>query len=199
MQNVLIFPCEKKECLEKNHFSPQMKAFKIACLQDRFLLEDRIMSMFFDRTNLPTVADMRGISRLHDEIDRLFGGFPGRTFWPAFEKEEKALLPQVDLKSDDKQYTLSVELPGVAPEEVKIEVTGRELTISGEKKEEVMDEAKTHVQERRYGSFARSMTLPEDADADSIRAVARNGVLTLEIARKATGADKARSIEVQKA
>ena len=46
MQNVLIFPCEKKECLEKNHFSPQMKAFKIACLQDRFLLEDRIMSMF---------------------------------------------------------------------------------------------------------------------------------------------------------
>ena len=195
----LSFLVKRRNVWRRTTSPPQMKAFKIACLQDRFLLEDRIMSMFFDRTNLPTVADMRGISRLHDEIDRLFGGFPGRTFWPAFEKEEKALLPQVDLKSDDKQYTLSVELPGVAPEEVKIEVTGRELTISGEKKEEVMDEAKTHVQERRYGSFSRSMTLPEDADADSIRAVARNGVLTLEIARKATGADKARSIEVQKA
>ena len=175
-----------------------MMTFKIALFTEQILLEETIMSTFFEKTNFPTPARLRGVSQLHDDIDRLFGGFPGRTFWPAFEKEEKALLPQVDLKSDDKQYTLSVELPGVAPEEVKIEVTGRELTISGEKKEEVMDEAKTHVQERRYGSFSRSMTLPEDADADTIRAVAKNGVLTLEIARKVAEANKPRSIEVQK-
>ncbi|HIW01694.1 MAG TPA: Hsp20/alpha crystallin family protein [Candidatus Desulfovibrio intestinipullorum] len=156
------------------------------------------MSTFFEKTNFPTPARLRGVSQLHDDIDRLFGGFLDRDFWPSFAREDKGLLPQVDLKSDDKQYILSVELPGVAPEEVKIEVTGRELTISGEKKEDVMNEAKTHVKERRYGSFSRSMTLPEDADADSIRAVARNGVLTLEIARKVAEADKPRSIEVQK-
>ena len=157
-----------------------------------------IMSTLFEKTNVPAPARLRGVSQLHDDIDRLFGGFFDRDFWPSFAREEKGLLPQVDLKSDEKQYTLSVELPGVAPEEVKIEVTGRELTISGEKKEEVMDKAKTHVQERRYGSFARTMTLPEDADADTIKAVAKNGVLTLEIARKVAEANKPRSIEVQK-
>ncbi len=157
------------------------------------------MSTFFDKTTLPTPAGLAGVSQLHDDIDRLFGGFFDRDFWPALAREGKDLLPQVDFKSDEKQYTLSVELPGVAPEEVKIEVTGRELTISGEKKEEVMDKARTHVQERRYGSFARTMTLPEDADADAIRAVAKNGVLTLEIARRMDEASKSRSIEVQKA
>ena len=156
------------------------------------------MPTYFRDTNLPTMASLRGVSQLHDDIDNLFGGLFGRTFWPTLEREGKGLMPQVDFKSDDKQYTMTVELPGVAPEEVKIEVTGRELTISGEKKEEVMDEAKTHVQERRYGSFSRTMTLPEDADADTIRAVAKNGVLTLEIARKVAEADKPRSIEVQK-
>ena len=152
----------------------------------------------FERTNtFPTLAGMRGISRLHDDIDRLFGGFLAREPWPDFSaRDDMALLPQIDFKSDNKTYTMSVELPGVAPEDVKIEVNANELTISGEKKEEVKEDGKTHVQERRYGSFMRSMTLPEDADCESIKAVTKNGVLTLEIARKPES--KAKSIEVQR-
>ena len=127
----------------------------------------------FERTNtFPTLAGMRGISRLHDDIDRLFGGFLAREPWPDFSAS--------------------------APEDVKIEVNANELTISGEKKEEVKEDGKTHVQERRYGSFMRRVTLPEDADCDSIKAVSKNGVLTLEIARKAPEQGKVRSIEVQK-
>ena len=60
------------------------------------------------------------------------------------------------------------------------------------------EDGKTHVQERRYGSFMRSMTLPEDADCESIKAVTKNGVLTLEIARKAPEQSKVKSIEVQR-
>ena len=154
----------------------------------------------FERTNtFPTLAGMRGISRLHDDIDRLFGGFLAREPWPDFSaRDDMALLPQIDFKSDNKTYTMSVELPGVAPEDVKIEVNANELTISGEKKEEVKEDGKTHVQERRYGSFMRRVTLPEDADCDSIKAISKNGVLTLEIARKAPEQGKVRSIEVQK-
>ena len=157
------------------------------------------MATYLTDRKLPTVAGMRGVNQLHDDIDRLFGGFFGRDFLPDFfTRDEKALMPQIDFKSDDKTYTMSVELPGVAPEDVKIEVNANELTISGEKKEEVKEDGKTHVQERRYGSFMRSMTLPEDADCDSIKAVAKNGVLTLEIARKAPEQGKVRSIEVQR-
>lgn len=147
----------------------------------------------------PALTGMRGINQLHDDIDRLFGGFFERGWWPDFfARDEKAMMPSLDFKSDDKSYVLSIELPGVAPEDVKIEVNADELTISGEKKEEVKEEGRTHVQERRYGSFMRRLTLPEDADTDAIRAVASNGVLTLEIARKAPEQNKVRSIEVQR-
>ncbi len=157
------------------------------------------MANFMTDKKLPTVAGVRGVNQLHDDIDRLFGGFFGRDFLPEFfTRDEKALMPQIDFKSDDKAYTMSVELPGVAPEDVKVEVNGNELTVSGEKKEEVKENGKTHVQERRYGSFMRSMTLPEDADCDSIKAVTKNGVLSLEIPRKAPEQSKVRSIEVQK-
>ncbi len=153
------------------------------------------MTLFERESMLPTVAGMRNIYRLHDDIDRLFGSFLARDAWPD-SPDNVALLPQLDFKSDDKTYTMSVELPGVAPEDVKLEVNGNELTLSGEKKEEVRENSKTHVQERRYGSFMRRVSLPEDADCDSIRAVSKNGVLTLEIPRKA--AKTAKSIEVQK-
>ena len=96
------------------------------------------MATYLTDRKLPTVAGMRGVNQLHDDIDRLFGGFFGRDFLPDFfTRDEKALMPQIDFKSDDKTYTMSVELPGVAPEDVKVEVNGNELTISGEKKEEV--------------------------------------------------------------
>ena len=59
------------------------------------------------------------------------------------------------------------------------------LILSGEKKEEVSEGEGTtkHVVERRYGSFERSMTLPDDADIDNIRASHKNGVLTITIPR----------------
>ena len=76
----------------------------------------------FERTNtFPTLAGMRGISRLHDDIDRLFGGFLAREPWPDFSaRDDMALLPQIDFKSDNKTYTMSVELPGFAPEALTI-------------------------------------------------------------------------------
>lgn len=156
------------------------------------------MSIFNTNSKLPTLANYRGISQLHDDIDRLFGGFFDRDWPSVFASETKDLMPHLDFTSDEKAYTLGVELPGVEAEDVKIEINGNELTISGEKKEEVKDESRKHVRERRYGSFMRSVTLPDDADMDSVKAIAKNGVLTLEIARKAPEQSKVRSIEVQK-
>ena len=71
---------------------------------------------------------------------------------------------------------------------------------SGEKKEETTDDkTKSHVKERRFGSFMRSMTLPEDADAEHISASSKDGVLTISIPRKAPEKPQARTITVQKA
>lgn len=160
------------------------------------------MSRFMNSAFFPAMTGMHNLSRLHNEIDRLFHSFPGEENWPDVFAHDVAagFMPHMDLKSSETAYTMSVELPGVAPEDVKIEVRDNTLTISGEKKEETSskdEKGTTHVQERRYGSFMRSLQLPEDADADSIRAVASNGVLTLDIPRRAPKST-VKSIEIQK-
>ena len=141
-----------------------------------------------------------GVSRLHDDIDRLFGGFFGQ---PAGEGKAQAepacvadFLPGMDLASSDKAYAMHVELPGVAPEDVSVKVEEGVLTVSGEKKEEKIEGEKKHVAERVYGRFLRRLSLPGDADADNIRASFKDGVLTVEIPRKEPEKPQARSIEI---
>ncbi len=157
------------------------------------------MAIFMNEHNVPA-RGFNAVSRLHDDIDRMFGScFRSPMLSDFFHDHAGALLPQMDVKSDDKSYTFTVELPGVAPEDVHIRLEGGMLTLSGEKKEEIADKETKHVRERRYGSFTRSFTLPDDADADGLKAVAKNGVLTLEMPKKAPAAGTARTIEIQKA
>ena len=144
--------------------------------------------------------DYSGLSRLHNELDRMFDNF----FSPAFFDREPFrfrgdFLPSLDVTSDDKAYAMKVELPGVAPEAVKLEVNDGVLTISGEKKEETKDEQTKEVRECSYGSFTRNMTLPEDADAEHITATSKNGILTVSIPRKAPDQSRVRKIEVRAA
>ncbi len=144
--------------------------------------------------------DYSGLSRLHNELDRMFDNF----FSPAFFDREPFrfrgdFLPSLDVTSGDKAYAMKVELPGVAPEAVKLEVNDGVLTISGEKKEETKDEQTKEVRECSYGSFTRSMTLPEDADAEHITATSKNGILTVSIPRKAPDQSRVRKIEVRAA
>ena len=156
-----------------------------------------------NETSVQTPAmkrDYSGLSRLHNELDRMFDNF----FSPAFFDREPFrfrgdFLPSLDVTSDDKAYVMKVELPGVAPEAVKLEVNDGVLTISGEKKEETKDEQTKEVRECSYGSFTRSMTLPEDADAEHITATSKNGILTVSIPRKAPDQSRVRKIEVRAA
>ncbi len=156
------------------------------------------MATYMSIQNVPACG-ANAVSRLHNDIDRLFGGFFRTPLLSGFcdDFQTSALLPPVDLTSDDKGYTFTVELPGVNPDDVRVQLEKGVLTLSGEKKEEVADKETKHVRERRYGAFTRSFTLPDDADADALKAVAKNGVLTLELSRRAEAPDRARTIEVQ--
>lgn len=145
----------------------------------------------------------QGVSRLHDDIDRLFGGamYPGwmRHFGPEHVAAEQAdIAPQLDVFSNDEGYFAHIELPGVSPEDVNIRVAENVLTISGEKKSDAKEGMRVHLQERSYGTFSRSLALPEDADPEHIRAFAKDGVLVVEIPRKKPGEVKTRTIEVQR-
>lgn len=108
----------------------------------------------------------------------------------------RPFAPAVDIDENEAKYTVTVEIPGGKKEDVQVEVEEGVLTIRGEKRSE-REEKKDQRRwiERSYGSFARSFTLPPNADAERIDAAFKDGVLTLSIPK--TEAAKPRSIAVK--
>ena len=120
------------------------------------------------------------------EIEELFG-----RSWPRPTIRTGQLLgvgdwhPRVDISENDGQYLVKADIPGVAKEDIKITVDNDVLTIQGERKQEQEEENKHfHRVERFYGSFIRSFTLPDDADAAALKAAAQEGQLTVTIPKK---------------
>eukprot|EP00727_Mastigamoeba_balamuthi_P006234 m51a1_g223 hypothetical protein (158) ;mRNA; f:51340-51902 len=90
--------------------------------------------------------------------------------------------PRTDLRETENTYDIICELPGVKKEDVKVDLSGNLLTLSGQKRH--MEEKKGdtwHSIERRYGQFSRSFTLPEGVDANKVCAEYNNGVLTISV------------------
>jgi HSP20 family protein len=125
----------------------------------------------------------------NDFLDRLFDiSFPWKVFQTLNrgENRESRFLPRVDIHNTEKEYILTAEIPGVSKDNIHIEVHDGILTLSGEKKEERKegDGKMTHLVERSFGTFSRTMTVPEDGDIDHIQASHKDGVLTVRIPRK---------------
>ena len=136
-------------------------------------------------------------------VNRMLRGWPSGWGDIAPSREPQALrafehMPKVEVKENGKSYTVTVELPGLDDKDVKVQVDGDILTISGEKKVERTDD-KTHYSERSYGSFTRSFTLPADVDRNTISATFAKGVLTLEIAKTANPPAQVKEVAVKSA
>jgi HSP20 family protein len=90
--------------------------------------------------------------------------------------------PSVDLIRRDDSLVLRADIPGIKPDEVKIEIEDDVLTVSGEHSEEEEEKDEKYVRrERRFGSFSRSMVLPKGVEAEDIEATTEDGVLEVKI------------------
>src|SRR5467141_5133563 len=90
--------------------------------------------------------------------------------------------PLADITEDDREYVIKAELPELRKDDVKVTVENGVLTISGERKfEKEEKKRKFHRVERGYGTFMRSFTLPDDADASKVKAEFKNGLLTVHL------------------
>ena len=148
------------------------------------------------------------VNRLHDEIDRIFEsafrdfglspfGFPRSILT---REGEEILKPTLDIGATENAYTISVEIPGVDEKDVRLELSGDALSIRGEKRQEKEEKEKNFYRvERSYGSFQRTLSLPEDADRDGIQAAFKKGVLTITVPRRALPKSDVRRIEVKSA
>ena len=110
----------------------------------------------------------------HDEMNRTFARFFGKDL----DGESRAWAPAIEVAERDGQMQVHAELPGLKPEDVKVEVTDEALIIRGERKYEHEDkEGGVYRSERRYGQFYREIPLPEGANVEQAKANFKGGIL----------------------
>ncbi len=148
--------------------------------------------------NLTRWDPFRELDELHNRLGTLFGRAPARK--DGTKEETRTIAewaPLVDIIEDEKEYLIKAELPEIKKEDVKVRMENGVLNISGERTYEKEDkDRKYHRIERAYGSFERSFTVPEDADATKVNAEFKDGVLKVHLAKDETAKPKAVEVKV---
>ena len=123
------------------------------------------------------------------DIDDLFRGFFVR---PALLEGQPQMQIKMDLKEDDKAYTVHADIPGVKKEDIQVSIDGNRVSISAESKMEKEEKEGEKVlrSERYCGKVARSFTLPHDVDEAQAQAKYSDGVLELTLPKKADTATR---------
>jgi len=126
---------------------------------------------------------LREFSTLQNEMNRLFNTvFDTPTPSSGNGGALRRWLPAMDLIETEDHFVLRADLPGLSEEDVNLEVEDRVLTISGERKaEHEVSKEGYHRVERAFGSFSRSLTLPEGINPEAVQATFDRGVLEVRI------------------
>jgi HSP20 family protein len=120
------------------------------------------------------------LASLQDELDRLF------------ESPLTGWAPALDVHEDKDGFSIRVELPGMKREDIEVSLQDGALVISGERKEEQVQEGtEVHRQERFYGRFSRALTLPSAVAGDKVKAQYKDGILTVTLPKAEEAKPKA--------
>lgn len=153
------------------------------------------------------------LMQLHNEMDRLFDDV-----WRSFGMSSGSRLARpasifnnslfdhsilgdyrakLDVSGSEKEYEVSIDLPGLSEDDIQIELNGNTLVVKGQKEEKNESKDKQYYRvERSVGSFQRTLSLPEDANRDEISANMKNGLLAIQIPRKALPKDDVKRISI---
>ncbi len=152
--------------------------------------------------------DEHPVYSLQNEVNRLFDDFFRATEMPMFggswgnsfsSLEHSLINPRVDVHETDKELRIAAELPGLNENEIDVSVSRNVVTISGEKKQENVQNIKGwYSMERSYGAFTRSVPLPCEVDQDSCKASFKNGVLTVTLDKTSQAQANAKCIPVKR-
>jgi HSP20 family protein len=165
-----------------------------------------------DTTPAPQItkaSDWQPFEALRNQVDRLFHDFQtGFLQAPSY----RSLLdiepfwrrdfgfnvtPAIDIVEKDKAFEVTAELPGLDVKNIDLQLSDNVLTIKGEKQEEKEETAKDHyISERRYGSFRRSLQVPDSIDTNKIEASFKGGVLTVTLPKSPDAQKNQKTIPV---
>lgn len=124
------------------------------------------------------------LRRFQDDVNKLFGEYPTGSGGEGDRSSiaTSSWAPAVDIKEEDNRFVLKADIPGVEPKDIEVTMADGVLTIKGERKHESEEEANGYKRvERSYGTFYRRFSLPDTADAESISAKGKDGVLEVVI------------------
>ncbi len=136
------------------------------------------------------------------EMDRLFdsflGGVPSLTGLGRRFAETQVMTPTLDVKENEKEIIVKADLPGMDEKDINLTIHNGVLSLRGEKKSEHTDERENyHLMERSYGSFQRSIRLPETIDDDKAEARFDKGVLTITLPKRPEMVSAQKKIEIK--
>ena len=136
---------------------------------------------------------------LRRDMERLFEGFSRDFGWAVPAGAGMAETPRIDVAETDTELRIEAELPGVEEKDLEVVLSDGRLTIKGEKKAEKEEKKKDyHLVERSYGSFARSIGLPFEADSSKVKASFAKGVLTVTVPKPPELKAKEKKIQIGK-
>lgn len=141
-------------------------------------------------TSLTSDSPLTDFSEIRERIDRAFDEL--------ISGSRKSHRLSVDVIEAKDRFLMRVDVPGIKPDDVKIEIEDETLTVSGEHEESKEEKKDNYVRrERHYGSFSRSMSVPKGIDADDIEATMSDGVLEVSIPKPKAEAQTRNKVEIK--
>jgi HSP20 family protein len=144
---------------------------------------------------------------MHRSFEQLWRQFSGLELMPAMRPAQPFAsfspapllgLPATDVKETDQGYKVSAELPGLSQDDIELEIDGDLLKLRGHKAQSREDaRCAFRLSERVYGQFERSFPIPPDAERQAIKAVFKDGVLTIDIPKQSNGGAKPSPVQIQ--
>jgi len=132
-------------------------------------------------------------SEVLSDVEQLFDNFVGSPLLSSLYEKQ---YMRADIKEDEKEYIVEVELPGVKKEEIDVSIDNDVLTISVNRNEQVEEKTEQYIrQERRVGSFSRSFYI-DNVDIDNVSAKFENGILTVLLPKKEPSSPTGKKIDI---
>ena len=169
--------------------------------------ETRIEDKNLTRTEPAAIKPFRMIERLTEEMERVFDdfGFGRGWLWPRLDfgvarpltTGAETWLPDVEILQRKDDLLIRADLPGLAKDDVKIDITENAVVLQGERKREFEeDKAGVYRCERSYGTFYRRLPLPEGAITDQAKATFKDGLLEITMPAPPEWVKRGRRLEI---
>jgi HSP20 family protein len=141
------------------------------------------------------MANITRWNPFEQSFDDLVNGFFLRPM--RFEQQQEPVRAKIDVKEDEKTYTVHAEIPGVKKEDIQISIDGNQVAISAEIKRQKEDRQgeKLLRAERYYGKVYRAFGLAQDVDQERAQAKYENGVLELTLPKKAAASTRTLTVQ----